>query len=155
DGVARRELIPELRPLTEHRADREAERLAVAPRHEPRDRRVAAAWRQDAGENLERRGLAGAVRPDERDALTRRDAERDPIDGTHRAGARRERVGDARAKPRSAATTSAERLAQLLDIDCCGHSRLRLRKRAVVRESPPLKQNAFPGDPGKARKTRS
>src|SRR5262249_57999744 len=52
DGVARRELIPELRPLTEHRPDREAERLAVAPRHEPRDRRVAAAWRQDAGENL-------------------------------------------------------------------------------------------------------
>src|SRR5262249_30208147 len=102
---------------------------------------------QDARENLEGRGLAGAVRPDERDALTRLDAERDPVDGTHRASARRKGVGDARAKPLPAGNTGAERLAQFVDVDCCGHGRLRLRIRAAVRVPPPENQNAFPGDP--------
>src|SRR5262245_53550749 len=39
---------------------------------------VARARRQDAGQNLQRRRLAGAVRPDEGDALARPDGEGDP-----------------------------------------------------------------------------
>src|SRR6185437_13422039 len=76
---ARGELVPELRALAKHRSNPMAELIAVAPGHEAVDGDDARVRIENAGENLERRRLAGAVRADERDAFAGLDAQRHAV----------------------------------------------------------------------------
>ncbi len=66
EGVARRELIPELRALPEDRADAECERVTLARPHEAEAADVARVGTQDGREDFQRRRFSGAVGPDER-----------------------------------------------------------------------------------------
>jgi len=45
------------------------------------DRNAPSCWRYDSGDGPERCGLAGAIRPDEAEDLTGRNAEREILDG--------------------------------------------------------------------------
>ena len=73
ERVTRRQLIPELRTLAEHGADLKREPPSLSPGYESKDAHVAGIRHENAGEDLQRRRLAGAVRTDEGDPLARRD----------------------------------------------------------------------------------
>jgi hypothetical protein len=73
--VARRQLVPQLRALAEHRANAKRERVTLVRRHEAEHANGSGIRMQNPREDLERRRFAGAVRTDECDALTRANRE--------------------------------------------------------------------------------
>ena len=89
EGVERRQVEPELRLLTEHRADAVGEPAALAPRVEPEHRNGAGVVLQDAGQQLDGGRLAGAVGADEGNRLAGRHLEVDVVDRVHRPPAGR------------------------------------------------------------------
>ena len=64
------------------------------------DARLARGRVEQAGEHLQRRRLAGAVRAEEADDLARLDLERDHVDRTHLAGLAADEALDGSAQPR-------------------------------------------------------
>ncbi len=116
ERVARGQVPPQLAALPEHGADAEAEGGAVLPGHEPEDARRARRRVEDAGQDLERRRLAGAIGAHERDALARLDAEGDVGDRGDRARGGGEDVPQAAEEAR-AAFADAIRLGEPLDLD--------------------------------------
>jgi hypothetical protein len=84
--------------------------------HPPVYADMPAAWHQDAGEHLDRGGLAGAIRADVADHLARSDSERHVV---HRADmavlARQQRPH--RAEPALAPHRDGKRLSQMFHFD--------------------------------------
>src|SRR5438105_2236631 len=78
--VARRQVVPELRPLTEDRADVICELPPFTPWSEAEDRDITTRRMQNPGQHFDRRGFAGAVRTDECDRLAGRNAQTDVVD---------------------------------------------------------------------------
>ena len=79
--LAGRQLEPEQRPLAEQRADPLREPLPLLPRHDAQHPRLAAGGVEDPGEDLDRRRLPGAVRPDVGEPLAGRHVEGEGADG--------------------------------------------------------------------------
>src|SRR4051812_406896 len=67
ETVAGRQVIPELRALSEYRGDAECELVAIAPRDQPQDVGGAGGRMQDASQHFDRGALACAVRADKCD----------------------------------------------------------------------------------------
>ncbi len=106
ERVLQREVPPELDALAEHRADLPGE-LDPAPRRvEPADRDPPGRGDEDAGQHLDRRRLAGAVRPEVAEQLAALDLEGDLV---HRLD-----DGPLAAEPPA---PNDEALAELLDLD--------------------------------------
>src|SRR5262249_43399711 len=78
--IAGRKVVPALGSLAEDRTDVPRERAALLPGREAEDTRLARRREEDARQHLDRRRLAGAVRPDERDGLTAGNRETHAID---------------------------------------------------------------------------
>ena len=111
--LLRWEVPHQLLPVAEHERDAPLERGPARPRVEPCDFHPAAGWVQKAGQHLEGGGLACAVRPQERDDLSRVDAECHVAHRVHVA------VAGPEQRPQGAAQSGIthlhlERLAQLL-----------------------------------------
>jgi hypothetical protein len=87
ERLPRLELEPELRALSEERPDPPREQPPLPPRHEAEHARGARRRVQDAGQHLDRRRLAGAVRADVGEPLAGLDLERDAPDRVHVAAA--------------------------------------------------------------------
>ena len=84
--VEQGQVPPELRLLAEDDADAPGEVAALALRVESGDAHAAAGGHEDASQHLDRRALAGAVRPDQPDHLAALDGEREVaygMDYTH------------------------------------------------------------------------
>jgi hypothetical protein len=82
--------------LAEHRPDVERQLPPLPCRQQSEHVHRARVRPENARQDLERRRLSRAVRADERDALARRDRERQAVDGQHRMGLRAEEIVHAR-----------------------------------------------------------
>src|SRR6185295_10051020 len=81
ERVTRRQLIPELGSLPEHGADLKGELTPLPRGHQAEHPNLAGIRLQNARKHLQRRGLSGAVRTDERHAFAPRDGERQLVHG--------------------------------------------------------------------------
>ena len=116
ERVERREIPLQLVAIPHHERDL-AQVVLLAPgrdvsEHPPLARRGV----EEAGEHLQRRRLAGAVRAEEADDLARADLERDPVDGGDVARLPPEEALHGRAQPRLA-LGHVEDLRKLRDAD--------------------------------------
>ncbi len=80
EGVAQRQVPPQLGALPEDDADVAGVAFAVLPRHEARDPDPPRGGPEDAGEDLDRGGLAGAVGPEVADEFAFPEREGDAVD---------------------------------------------------------------------------
>ena len=117
EGVPRRQLIPELRPLPEDRPDAERQRAALARGHETEHPGVSRVGMEHARQHLQRRRLAGAVGSDEGDALAGLDGERQPVDRHDRVCTRDEEILNARRQAAGPRTPHAKRFRELVELD--------------------------------------
>ena len=116
ERVERGQVPLELVAVAHHERD-PAEEVALAPgRHVAEDAGLARGRVEQAGEHLQRRRLAGAVRAEEADDLARRDLEGDRVDSAHltRRAADEAAHGGAQA---GLALGDEERLVQIGDAD--------------------------------------
>src|SRR5437016_5410102 len=111
-----RKVPHQLLPVTEHERDASLERGAAGPGHEPRRLDSPAGGVQEPREHLERRGLARAVRAQERDDLAGVDPERHVAHGVHVAIPRPEERPQGAAQSRIA-HLHLERLAQPVGVN--------------------------------------
>src|SRR5262249_12908082 len=80
--VERRQIPLQLVTVPHDERDPAQEGALTPRRDEAEHERLAAAWVQEAREHLQRRRLAGPVRPEEADDLARLDRERNLVDRT-------------------------------------------------------------------------
>ena len=100
ERVERGQVPLELVAIPHHERD-PAEEVALAlGRHMAEDASLARGRVEQAGEHLQRRRLAGAVRAEEADDLTRLDLERDHVDRTHLAVLATDEALDGSTEPR-------------------------------------------------------
>ena len=97
--VQGREVVPELRPLAEDRADASCEGLALAVRVESEHPDGARGGVEDARDELDGGRFARAVRPDEGEHLAALDREGDAIDRAHLFALRMEHGAHRRQEP--------------------------------------------------------
>jgi hypothetical protein len=116
EGVAGRQVIPELRALTKDRADAIGELPALAPRVCSRAPGRCRSWMQDARQHLDAGRLAGAIGTDERDPLTWRDAERNAVDRDVLQARGAKQLAERGFEP-GAAPAAGKALAELDDFD--------------------------------------
>jgi hypothetical protein len=148
ERIAWGQLVPQLGALAEHRPDVERQLTPLPCRqqsehvHRPRVRL------ENARQDLERRRLSRAVRADERDALARRDRERQAVDRRHRVGLREEEIVQARSDAGWPRAAHAKRLAKTVDLDrgCWAHGDSSECRPAEF----PEMQNALPETSGRA-----
>jgi hypothetical protein len=105
-----------LRALTEHHSDPLRERPSIRMRHQTVDVQRAGRRNQDAGQHLDRRGLARAVLADVADDLPARDVERDAIHGRERPRLAMHEIEQC-ALHAFTAIEDGERLRQIRDVD--------------------------------------
>ena len=108
EGVAGRELVPELRSLTEYGPDAKREGPALPRGRHAEHADLSCVGVKNARQDLERRRLAGAIRSDEGDAFARLDRERQVVDRDHRARPRGDKVPKASRETAGARTTHGE-----------------------------------------------
>jgi len=112
----------ELVPIAHHeRHPPQVVALALG-RHVAEHRHLAAGGVEQAGEHLQRRRLARAVRAEEADDLARLDLERDAVDGADIAPPPPDETAQRRAQS-SLALGDAEDLRQAGDVHDPGHAR--------------------------------
>jgi hypothetical protein len=127
EGVARRQLAPQLRALAEHHPDPIGQRLALGPGRQAKHAGVARRGFENARQHLQGGRLAGAVRADDRHALAGGDLERDAVDRLDQGVVGRKGAAD-RAKDAAAPASVAVGLAEILDgDDGGGHGIFRLK----------------------------
>jgi hypothetical protein len=119
EGLHDGEIPPELRPLPEDDADVAHVARAVPPGDPAHHLAAPGLGDEDPGQDLDRRGLAGAVRADVADQLALPDAEADPVQRADLAGPAPREPPD-RAPGPGPTLRHAERLDQVLGDDL-GH----------------------------------
>src|SRR5205085_5275009 len=116
DGLLRWEVPPELCALTEDDADVLGVSCPVAVRLDPVHERRTGGWHQDPREQLDRRGLAGAVGAEISEELSARDLEADVFHGDDGLALRVKQRAEGRAEPR-VSFGHAELFPEIADVD--------------------------------------